>query len=343
MLLNTAIEQYLAHRAVTGMAKQTLRADKITLRHLMTATGNINTASLDVRHVDMMWNQHPEWAPATVNLRRTCLEGFFTWLRHRGHLDRDRDPLVGLKSRRTVPRDWIIIPPDEFDTVLAAARSPRDRVLVALGLYLFTRVSESLALRWGDVHLSTDTVNVYRSKTREYDSLPICAELEQELLRWKRAYEIEVGAHVRPGWYVVPKFSRPVMHGTGKGGLRQVTPPAIIPTEPLANGTAAVRRVLEAAGYLAPREGGHTLRRSGATALYHQLVSVGHDRAIRMCQTMLGHKNLATTEVYLRLDLDRKARNDLLGGKPMFPDLAAEADVIPLNGSAHGQEDVRSV
>ena len=54
-----------------------------------------------------------------------------------------------------------------------------------------------------------------------------------------------------------------------------------------------IARGLREAGYYIPYEGGHTLRRSGATALYNQLTHVGHDRAIRICQAMLGHSSVS--------------------------------------------------
>jgi integrase len=95
--------------------------------------------------------------------------------------------------------------------------------------------------------------------------------------------------------------------------------------------------VLLKAGYdLDKGEGGHTLRRSGATALYNELSERGHDRAIRMCQAMLGHASIQTTEVYLALNLDRKARNDLLAGKRMFS-VGGPAKVLSLEKAADGK------
>ena len=149
-----------------------------------------------------------------------------------------------------------------------------------------------------------------------------------------------------PEWYVVPGTTPPRGLSTkGAKGFTAHRPRFYLPTK-RADLSKIIKQGLIEDGYYVPFEGGHTLRRSGATALYDQLTFMGHDRAIRICQAMLGHSSVQTTEIYLRLDLDRKVRNDLLAGKPMFPD-RGEGTVVPLvtdsGGSMDGTEDSRVV
>lgn len=66
---------------------------------------------------------------------------------------------------------------------------------------------------------------------------------------------------------------------------------------------------------------GHVLRRSGARALFDRLRHEGYDGALRRVQAMLGHSSGTITETYLGLDVERVQRNEMLAGKPMFPDL----------------------
>ena len=90
---------------------------------------------------------------------------------------------------------------------------------------------------------------------------------------------------------------------------------------------------LRAHGYDIAGEGGHTLRRSAARALYDELVEErGYDGALRRVQTMLDHKHSMTTELYLGLDVDKVARNKALRGKPMFTrrQVGTAGNVIPL-------------
>jgi integrase len=87
----------------------------------------------------------------------------------------------------------------------------------------------------------------------------------------------------------------------------------------------AVQRTLEAAGYQikdengrSNYEGSHTLRRSGARALYDRLLDDGHDGAIRVVQAMLHHSSVIQTEHYLGMKLDQARRDKLLKGQRMF-------------------------
>lgn len=318
MYLNEAIDQYVSDRRSKGIAASTIRNDRTTLGQLLAAIGNVQTHYIGPKQLDRFWAAYPDWSAGTWNLKRAVLMGFFEWLRKRGHMSKTHDPLDGLRKRRVPKRPLNLVPQSQFEELLAAAENPRDRALVAIGLYLFTRVSETTALRWRDFDFDGKTVAVYRYKTEDFDILPMCEELEEEMRRWKFEYGRLVGEVPRLEWYVTPRYSRPRFKGGAGGRLYMHEPPTLMPQHKLVNVTTAVKSVLQRLGYDAEQEGGHTLRRSGATALYHELSRVGHDRAIRMCQAMLGHKNLATTEVYLSLDLDKKARNDLLAGKRMF-------------------------
>jgi integrase len=327
--LSTAIQSFLASRENQGLARGTVRRERDTLRWFLADVGNINTRSIRPEHIDIFWSKHTNWAQSSRNVNLAGLQAFFVWCRARGYMGRDVDPLAGMRKGKPEPRPRVIIPQDQFSTLLAGITDPRMRIAVGIGLYLFTRISETENLRWQDDR--GDEMEVYRIKTKTIDILPICMELRAELDRWKLAYAAEVGQPVQPGWFIVPrremarfeKGSRP-----GKG--RPLIMGQLIPTEK-ATLTGSLRTILQRAGYYQPWEGGHTLRRSGAIALYHRLTHLGHDRAMRVCQAMLGHSSLSTTEIYLRLDLDRKLRNTLLAGQKMFPG-EEEAEVLQLFG-----------
>lgn len=331
MLLSDAIGHYRADRTAKGYAKNTIVNEQSTLRQLLAVIGNIQVSSITTHHMDKFWHANQDKAAGTFNKNRAYLASFFKWCQVRGYMPRTSDPMEGTKDRRVPPRDFVVIPPGEFPTLLEGAKIPRNRALVALGLYLFTRVSETGNLRWRDLDFDNKTVRVFRSKTQTEDQLPMCAELEDELRKWRLEYGASIGEVPKPGWYVCPPFQSPGFEGTNgkRGELRMVRPPVLQPTRELSSVTEAINVVLRDAGYYKPREGGHTLRRSGAIALYNELIDRGHDGAIRVCQAMLGHSSVTTTEVYLRLDLARKTRNDLLAGKPMFS--IGGGEVVDLN------------
>lgn len=339
MLLSDAVDQYGADRRAQGMSPRTVKNERVTLGQLLTDVGNIHVHNITVIHLDRFWSKHPRWEPSTCNLKRIHLSVFFEWCRKRGHAPRGWDPLEGSKKRREPKKSRVIVPQSKFEELLRAAENPRDRAIVAIGLYTFVRVSEIVTLKWRDVDWDNHTITIYRHKTEEFDTLPMCEELEDELRRWHLEYGRQAGQVPRLEWFITPAYSRALWGGV-KGGHRKmqlIEEARIQPMVQLREATHPIKRVLAKLGYDAEREGGHTLRRSGATALYHELSSKGHDRAIRIVQAILGHKNIATTEVYLSLDLDRKARNDLLRGRRMF-DSSAVGQVVDLeavSGEAH--------
>ena len=65
-------------------------------------------------------------------------------------------------------------------------------------------------------------------------------------------------------------------------------------------------------------DGCHILRRSGARNLFEELRNTGHDGAARRVQSMLGHSSVVMTELYLGIDNEKRQRNQMLAGKPMF-------------------------
>ena len=349
MLLSDAISRYRADRTARGYAASTIKNEQYVLRDFLAAAGNVQVHNLGPRQIDALYAKKQEiWSPGTQNKVRAILSSFFIWCQRRGYLPKGNEPLEGTRNRRVPEKDRTIIAPADLPEVLDHAETPRDRAIMAIGYFLFLRVSETANLRWQDVDFDEPrrgteewkpTVSIFRQKTGTSDVLPMAEELYHELRRWKLAYAAEVGQTVKPGWYVIPGRTLARRTGVkGRKGLVELQPSELVPTRETKDVTRVINRVLKSAGLWQQGEGGHTLRRSGAVALYNQLASVGHDRAIRLVQAMLGHSGISTTEVYLRLSLDRKTRNDLLAGKRMFPQLAGEATVTPLKEATDGEE-----
>lgn len=343
MNLSDAITAFLIDRKAKGVTAKSVRNDKGVLQYLLADIGNIQVHAIKPQHLDVFWSKRTTWGPGTMNRGRTCLNTFFDWCRTRGYLPRDSDPMDGVRRLKVPPRDRVTIPQGEFQTLIEGQADPRRRIVVALSLYLFLRRSEIEILRWQDINLETGVAQIFRPKTQTMDDLPICEELHHELRRWRRAYGVKMGEPPMPNWFLVPALQSPQRNGVKghKGFSASKYDPVWLPTTK-PNLQWVQREVLKDAGYYRPHEGGHTFRRSGAIALYNELSRLGHDRAIRICQAMLGHSSVQTTEIYLRLDLDRKVRNDLLAGKPMFNQEVGE--VIPIQREAvDGRENTQSV
>lgn len=317
MMLSEAIEAYVSYRALQRFAPATVRNDSRVVRQLLEVVGNIQVRNLGPQHVDRwLAVRSDKCQPSTLNVEQQSLRGFEQWM-HQRSLISPRVSLTGhLRNHRSMPKQKLVVPASQFGVLLDAATYPTDRIVIALGLYLFPRQSEIASLRIADVSLERGVINLEIHKTRERDVMPICAELEDELrsfFTWRaREYPL------RPNQYLA--CARHVGFTRETAGQR-APGVSLRPDRPQSRPYDAARRVLNAAGFYADndREGCHVLRRSGATALYQRLKREGHDYAIRTVQAMLHHKSVTTTETYLDISADRKARDDLIKGQRMFP------------------------
>jgi len=304
------------------MAASTVRMDRVILGQLLTQIGDRPMTAVTVADVEeFRVSKSRSMGANSLNTVRAVLRSFFGWCRQTGLMT--ADPMLTWRVRPVMPGRKLFIPPQDFPVVLGAAVSPRDRVFIALGLYTFLRQSEITDLRIADLDLTRDEIEVTIHKTSQRDLMPICSELRSELDRWLHHYRQEAPEGLLdPEWYLVPAQTRQPRPG---GRL-------LCPQSRFRSTWRNVQTALDVAGLPYDRgEGGHTLRRSGARALYDHLVAQGHDYAIRRVQSMLHHSSIAMTERYLGVTADIKRRNESLRGRPMFPPVAVpSAPILPL-------------
>lgn len=331
MRLKEAARLYLDHCTAKGQAPRSVQTKKATLAAFQRATGDIDTARVSPTHVDLMFAANSHWSFGTRNLRLTGLVQFFKWCRHMKFLPRDADPTYGWHAINYTPQDKLRIPLHEWHKVFAACQTEVDTIIVATGFFLFLRGSEQQLIQLKHLHLDRHEIEIYRQKSKQWDTMPISAELGGYLrpyLAW-----ITSQGHYYPDSYLIPsKFGARNLKGScgwvaGSGGYNFAVP--------FCRPYDYVNAVLRRAGYHTKNEGEHTLRRSGARAYFDSLVADGYDGALRRVQSMLGHKNAQTTEIYLGLNLDRHKRNTDLRGQTMFPALQ-DARVVPLRQGLYG-------
>ena len=325
-----AVDEYLSHLRAKGLERNTIRTHETALRGALALIGNIYVANIKPEHIDKVFAAHT-WAPPTHNLKLVNYRLFFAYCRRQGWMNRDYDPTEGwrpLKAPRVeMPRIGI----EDFARVLDAATDPRDRAVVALGLFTFCRASEIQTLRIKDLDFDANTVSIYRHKTKEADTLPMVTELKTEMVQWLNEYRRQTG-ELDGDWYLVPaKGPLPMTHNPLTNRLAPSGAPAPLnPTKAMSHPYRAAGRPLKAIGLTEKGVGGHVLRRSGARCLFDRLRSEGYDGALRRVQAMLGHSKAAITEHYLGLELERVQRNEMLAGKPMFPDMPVLGTVSEL-------------
>lgn len=319
-LLSDAIDDYRRYRVSQQMGKGTLANDRFILKAFLANAGNIYAHNITDRHVTEFISHRAETRRASsLALDHSILSTFFEWLRRSKRTGWDFDPMLGRRPPKPVTRERLRIPVSKFPHLLdvAEARSPRNRALVAVGLFALLRDSEMRSLRLRDVDLDSGYLLAQVHKTKQQDRLPISQALDAELRRWLTHYAERCGT-LEPDWFLLPRLVRPVTkdeagHWVGDPELR------MHPSKPLTVLAPVVGPILADAGFAvrdddgrSAGEGAHTLRRSGARALHDALAAAGHPAPVRIVQSMLHHKTQAMTEHYIGVEPERRTRDELV-------------------------------
>lgn len=264
-----------------------------------------------------------------IRADQSAISGLFNWCIVNG-LMRGPSPLAGRKWAKPKQKAKLYVPLQDFPHLLNAARCPRDRAIIATGVYLFTRSgSETALLKIKDLDLARSELGVFQPKTGKFDLMPISREYDNELRRWLTWYAEEMRQPLDPDWYLIPARKKSSVFREEGGRLRATS--ELNPTRPVGTPYRFVQYALEELGYPTERQGGHTLRRSGARALFDELVAKGYDGALEIIREMLHHSSVEMTEKYLGVTVGQYRRDALIKGQIMFPSLLeAEGNVIPL-------------
>jgi integrase/recombinase XerD len=228
-------------------------------------------------------------SPATIARRAAAIRSFFRHATLLGLVQENPAAALELPRRRTqLPRT---LSPGEADRLLEAAagtrpRALRDRALAELLYGAGLRVSEAVGLERGGVDLEHRVVRAIGKGDRER-VVPIGRAATDALRRYL--------AHGRPH---LDRRHRPELFLNAQGG-------------PLTRAGAflILRRLADKAGLEPGRVHPHLLRHSFAT----HLLEGGAD--LRSVQEMLGHADLATTELYTHVS-DRRRREAYFDAHP---------------------------
>ena len=280
---SSAIESFLAMLAAErGAAKNTLAAYRRDLVGAEEAVGDLVAA--DGAALAGLGRAWAGLAPASLARKASALRQFYAFLQDEGL--RGDDPSAALprpRPRRPLPR---LLDHAEVDRLFARAeeeaageRADAVRLLVLLELLYGSglRASELVSLPLAAVPRDAPFLTV-TGKGGQQRMVPVSTRARQALSRW-----LEVrGLAVRTG------DSRLLFPSTGKDGhLTRVR------LFQLLRGLAA------RAGIDPARVSPHVLRHAFAT----HLLEGGAD--LRVLQTLLGHADIATTQIYTHVDSAR--------------------------------------
>ena len=222
----------------------------------------------------------PPAAPATLQRKVACLRSFYRHLRRSGALA--DDPTAHLrvpKHGRKLPQ---VLTRDEVAALLRQPRGTqpaalRDRALLETMYACGLRASEAIGLEVGDLDLEAGLLRA-RGKGAKERLVPVGSAAAEAL-----------GAYLAAG---TPPAGRRALGGAPVPQPARRRPHAPGPRQDRPAGTVA------SAG-LAAKMSPHTLRHTFAT----HLLAGGCD--LRSLQEMLGHADIATTQLYTHLSAER--------------------------------------
>lgn len=266
-------------------------------------------------HVSAWWSDLGV-AASTRSTRLHQLRSFLEYCIHRGWLE--KDPTLLLRAPRPAARIRERLDAGELLNLIELARTPQNRIILALAANLGLRASEIRDLRLKDVHLANAELHVRPEKTRTAeDAMPISTELDMELRRWLDHY-LEVCNPTRLS-YLVPSV---YVDNQGDRTLYRHI-------RPIGQHYAAevVKDALTRLGWENTLgEGVHTIRRSVGRLFFDvKEQQESFDSALLATMELLHHTRSDTTLTYIGKSRGQATRDSVLKGKPFLSTLAPNA------------------
>src|SRR3954464_8639954 len=218
-------------------------------------------------------------SPATIHRKAACLRSFYRHLRREGV--RDSDPTASLSAPRRGRKLPPVLTRAEIDRLPPQAKggepsAVRDRALLELMYACGLRASEAIGLELGDVDLDTGVLRA-RGKGAKERPVPVGSAASRALVAYLgRGRPRLVGDRMEATLFLNHRGGRLTRQGLYK----------------------IVQRHARTAG-LDQKMSPHTLRHTFAT----HLLAGGCD--LRSLQEMLGHADIATTQIYTHLSAER--------------------------------------
>ncbi|MEO6365515.1 MAG: tyrosine recombinase XerC [Luteimonas sp.] len=282
MTAAAAVDAFLSHlhveRRMSAHTLDAYRRDLGTLQDWIDQHAGIDITALQTEQLRaFIASEHKrKLAPKTLQRRLSACRSFYQWLLRHGRIA--SNPAAGIRAPKAPRKLPQVLDADEAVRLVEVATDGplglRDRALLELFYSSGLRLSELCALRWHDLDLDGGLVTVL-GKGGKQRVIPVGSHARSALSAWKNELARASDAPVFPG----------------RGG-QPITPRAVqLRLKLLAQRQGLFKRVHP-----------HLLRHSFAS---HLLESSGDLRGV---QELLGHADIATTQIYTHLDFQHLAK-----------------------------------
>jgi integrase/recombinase XerC len=280
------VEDFLSHlqveRRVSAHTLDAYRRDLTALNAWSAEQGIDDVATLHTEQLRaFIAAEHRRgMSPKSLQRRLSACRSFYQWLLKHARIA--ASPAAGIRAPKAPRKLPQVLDVDEAVQLVELPTDVplgvRDRAILELFYSSGLRLSELCALRWCDLDLADGLVTVL-GKGSKQRSVPVGSHARKALEAWRMDSQQQAGAAA----------DRPVF--PGRGGM-PITPRAVqIRLRGLAQRQGLFKRVHP-----------HLLRHSFAS---HVLESSGDLRGV---QELLGHADIATTQIYTHLDYQHLAK-----------------------------------
>lgn len=282
MTASVHVEDFLSHLQIERrMSAHTLDAYRRDLDALVAWAATQGVDDLATVHTEQLRafiaaEHRRGLSPKSLQRRLSACRSCYQWLLKHGRVV--ASPAAGIRAPKAPRKLPQVLDVDEAVQLVELPTDVplgvRDRAILELFYSSGLRLSELCALRWRDLDLADGLVTVL-GKGSKQRSVPVGSHARKALDDWRRESQGQLDAPVFPG----------------RGGAT-ITPRAV---------QIRLRQLAQRQG-LFKRVHPHLLRHSFAS---HVLESSGDLRGV---QELLGHADIATTQIYTHLDYQHLAK-----------------------------------
>lgn len=273
--LESTLTSYCEWLKTKGYSDRGIDTYRRDLRRFAQFIGDLDVSQIDERHIMDYQADKKHLSPVSQRKIISAIRSWFGWALKRRLVAADHTIDIDMPRRpQSLPRALTKVQLDQLESWLATQHYTltydRDYIAVLLMLYAGLRLSECCALRWEHVDLHNHTLLVSHGKGGKDRLLPLHDRLGAALATVEMSDRYgPVLKHSLEGTHISPKTLRQTFWRRLADHGIQIT--------------------------------AHQLRHTFAT----QLLRAGAD--LMTIMELMGHADLGTTQIYLRLEVTKKA------------------------------------
>ena len=284
----TLFQGYIDKKRAYGNSEDTLKSYELYLGRFSDYLSSRGIADIrDINEIAVLGfsDTFTRYSPSQIHNTLCSLRTFFHYLFQNGFVSRNFAYIVprdGYRQRTKVPSAY---PKKDVETLLQSIdrgnpKGKRDYAIILLAARLGLRAQDICDLSFNNLKWETNTIELQQQKTEEPIVLPLLEDVGLSIIDYL-------------------KYARPDYEFTNAIFLR-LTPPVGKLQAPTLH--SIVTQHMRTAGIKiqdGKKHGPHALRHSLASALLEE------NTPLPVISEILGHRNTASTSVYLKIDINQ--------------------------------------